>query len=175
MTYIAEQFFEKHRPKRLIKLNLDSRDKVLKAIENTEGFELKDLFRKGYEVLDFLNPKKRKRAEMKLAFCLIEIKDGKIITFVEQTQGETKIFFWEGRRSDKKYGKRIFSDDELLTLDDSLGAEEIWDVYECDSSSRPTGEFFTETEAKTWRQAIENVKKERPTKKYYNANIRKEK
>lgn len=171
MTKIAKEFYDKNKPKKSIKLNLANREKILEAIANTPEFVREDLFWPGLEIKTYLSPKIRKRTEPKLADCLVEIKykKGKVISFVELLgDNDVRIFFWDGKRSDRRYGKRIFSDDELLEMDPTLGEERIYIIYECDGSSVPIGDFEATVRAKTWKQAIDKIKKERPTKNYYN-------
>ena len=175
MTKIAREFYNKEKPKKTVKLNLANRPKILEAIANTPEFIREDLFWTGLEILKYLNPKVNKRIEPKLANCSVEIKykKGKIESFVEFLDGDDlRIFFWKGRRSDRSYSKRIFSDDELLAMDESLGEYQLktYTVYECDGLSIPTGEFEMEVQAKTWKQATDLARKERPLKSklYYN-------
>ena len=170
MSEISREFFEKHKPKVLTIFNLENRQTILDAIDNTPNFIITDLFWNGSEMLTFSNSKKRKRIEMKFTTCLVEAVDGKIKSFFELFKGDVRVFFFKGKRSNSIYKIRSFYDDELLEIDDMLGSEQTYNVYECDRNSKPTGDFFIEVDAKTWLQAITKVKNDRHTSKYYNAD-----
>ena len=168
MTQISKEFFEKHKPKRLILLTEETREDILSVIANTSDFNINELFWDGSILLKYLNPKTRKRTNLKLINCFIEIENKKIRSFFETYNGDdVRVFFWEGRRSAASYDKRVFSDEELLSIDGELGSVKKYTVYECDRLSVPTGNFEKNFFVKTSHLAIEMAKKERPTELYY--------